>query len=261
MLDGVSWFWLGGLASLAAGAATGVGALPALIARGQSRRLMNLSLGLAAGVMLAATSFSLVLPAIEAGGGGIPGASIALAGVLLGGLVLDGMDRYLPPVNLARGPEASEGAGGRDRHRMMVLFILSITLHNLPEGLAVGVAFGGGETASGLTLALAIGLQNMPEGLAVALPMIQHGYRSGVAVLVALATGLVEPLGALSGMMVLQIGQWVLPWGLAFAAGAMLFVIAYEVIPETQRLERSSVPVHGVVVGFVVMMFLDTFMG
>lgn len=260
-MGGLSLFWTGALASLAAGAATGVGALPALVTRGGTPRVMNLSLGIAAGVMLAATSFSLVLPAIEAGGGGMQGASVALAGVLLGGLTLDVMDRYLPEVNLSRGPRSPETSDGVDRHRLMVLFILSITLHNIPEGLAVGVAFGGGRTSSGLTLALAIGLQNLPEGLAVALPMIQHGYRSGVAVLVALATGLVEPLGALFGMMVLQIGQWILPWGLAFAAGAMLFVIAYEVIPETQRVERSSVPVHGVVVGFVVMMFLDTFMG
>lgn len=260
MLDGMSLFGLGLLASLGAGAATGVGALPALVTRSHSPRVMNASLGLAAGVMLAATSFSLVLPAIDAAGGGVTGASVALGGVLLGGCVLDLMDRYLPEANLSQGPDAS-AEPGVTRHHMMVLFIVSITLHNVPEGLAVGVAFGGGEAASGLTLALAIGLQNLPEGLAVALPMIQHGYNRWLSVLVALGTGLVEPLGALFGMMVLRIGQWMLPWGLAFAAGAMLFVIAYEVIPETQRHERSSVPVHGVVVGFVVMMFLDTFMG
>lgn len=247
--------WVGVAASLAAGAATGVGSLPIFLKRDIPGRWLDISLGGAAGVMLAATSFSLVIPAIEAAGGSAAGAAVALVGMLLGGLVLDQVDRRLPHTNL------SSGAGDSATLRQTWLFVLAITIHNFPEGLAVGVGFGSGDAAAGLSLAIAIGLQNMPEGLAVALPLLREGYSRSRACLIALATGLVEPLGALVGLGLLQIGQVMLPLALAFAAGAMLFVIAYEVIPETQNGSRSVWPAHSVLVGFVIMMFLDNALG
>ncbi len=157
---------LGFLASLAAGLATGVGALPVLFFKKRpSQRYLDLMLGFAAGVMLAATAFSLLIPAIEDGG-----AWVAVGGLLLGALVLHLIDRFVPHEHFIRGHE-----GPSSRLRKIWLFVIAITIHNFPEGLAVGVGFGGGALGPAIALAIGIGLQNMPEGLAVALPLVGEG--------------------------------------------------------------------------------------
>jgi len=254
---------LGSAASLAAGLATGLGALPCLFTRKVSDRLLDLMLGGAAGVMLAATSFSLIVPGIRYGTGiygSKPGAVLAVAvGILVGAVFLDRADKWLPHEHFIKGTE-----GPSSSLRRVWLFILAITLHNFPEGLAVGVGFGGGtpeSVANGTSLALGIGIQNMPEGLAVALALIREGYSPGRALWIATATGLVEPLGGILGAGGVSVARPVLPLGMAFAAGAMLFVISDEIIPETHRRGHERLATFGVIIGFVIMMVLDNLVG
>lgn len=249
-------FTVGLVASLLAGMGTAAGALPIFFTRNISRTALDCLLGFAAGVMLAATSFSLIIPAIDSAGGGVKGAAICLGGILIGGLFIDLIDKWFPDTNLLAGPTRNH-----DNLRKAWLFILAITVHNFPEGLAVGVGFGDGNLTNGLSLAIAIGLQNIPEGLAVALPLLREGYSSAKAWLVALCTGLVEPLGGLLGIGLVNISRPLLPWSLAFAAGAMLFVIAKEIIPESQKNAASKMATYALLLGFVIMMFLDNALG
>lgn len=278
MLEFLSQFnliFLGIFASLSAGLATGIGSIPIFFTRNISRKLLDALLGFAAGVMLAATSFSLIVPAIEKGGGGIPGTTITLIGILCGGVFIDFVDKFFPDTNLlanaVNGTEAREhgliinrliNINMSPNIRKVWLFIIAITIHNFPEGLAVGVGFGDGDIANGISLAIGIGLQNLPEGLAVALPLVREKYSARKAFMVALATGLVEPIGGLIGVGLVQIVRPILPFALAFAAGAMLFVISHEIIPETQNREgHSKLATHSLLIGFVVMMFLDNTLG
>ncbi len=249
---------MGLLASLLAGLATGAGALPAVVLPRVSERIMNPMLGGAAGVMLAATSFSLIVPGIEAGDAIWPGRGIyvVILGMAFGAVFLDRLDKWLPHEHFALGLE-----GPSSHLKRIWLFIIAITIHNFPEGLAVGVGFGGGDIDAGTSLAIGIGLQNMPEGLAVALPLIGLGYRRWTAVGIATLTGLVEPVGGLFGVAAVSIFSPVLPFGLAFAAGAMLFVISDEIIPETHSKGRSRAATFGVMIGFLIMMALDNIFG
>jgi len=231
----MSIFAMGLLASLLAGLGTGVGALPALFMKQVPEKFMNTMLGGAAGVMLAATSFSLIVPGIEYGdevwdGGGV---YIVVFGMLLGAVVLDLIDRLLPHEHFFAGKE-----GPSSSIKRIWLFIIAITIHNFPEGLAVGVGFGSGDVGAGTSLAIGIGLQNMPEGLAVAMPLIGLGYSRWKAIGIATLTGLVEPVGGLLGVGAVTIFSSVLPLGLAFAAGAMLFVIS----GRTPRASRGWPP-------------------
>ena len=250
-MTGTEILLYGILASTAAGLASGVGALPALAVKEVSRRVLNVMLGFAAGVMLAATSFSLIVPAIEVGG-----VWITVVGLAAGALVLDIVDRTVPHFHAVAGREGPSSA-----MRKVWLFVLAITIHNFPEGLAVGVGFGGGDVAAGTTLAIGIGLQNMPEGLAVALPLLREGYNRWAALGIALATGMVEPLGGLFGAGIVSVARPFLPFGLAFAAGAMLFVIADEIIPETHSQGNERLATFGLIVGFLIMMALDNLFG
>jgi len=243
--------WLGSVASLVAGLATGAGALPVLFTRRISDRFLDILLGFAAGVMLAATSFSLLVPSVELGG-----PWVAVLGLLLGAVVLHVIDRFIPHFSPAFGVE-----GPPSRLSRVWLFVLAITIHNFPEGLAVGVSFGSGDVAAGFVIATAIGLQNMPEGLAVAVPLVREGYSRRRALAYGTLTGLVEPLGGLLGAAIVAISRPLLPWGLAFAAGAMLFVIADEMIPESHRKGYKREATFGLIAGFIVMMLLDVIFG
>jgi ZIP family zinc transporter len=238
---------LGVISSLLAGLATGAGALPVLFTRRISDRLLDVMLGFSAGVMLAATSFSLIVPAIE-----LSGPWVAVFGVVLGAFVLHLVDRSVPHFHPFLGAE-----GPSSKLPRVWLFVLAITIHNFPEGLAVGVSFGTGDVAAGLVIALAIGLQNMPEGLAVALPLLREGYSRGKSLWYGTLTGLVEPVGGLLGVALVSIFIPILPWGLAFAAGAMLFVVSDEMIPESHRKGFEREATFGLIAGFVVMMALD----
>lgn len=254
---------VGIIASLLCGLATGAGGLLIYLRKHVSKKMLDASLGVAAGVMLAATSFSLIVPAIEKGGGGVKGAFITLLGILCGGIFLDFTDKLFPDSNLMlNSMEMDESIKNGARMRKIWLFIIAITIHNFPEGLAVGVGFGDGDIVNGLSLAIGIGLQNFPEGLAVALPLIRENYPRWKALVIALCTGLVEPIGGLIGVGVVHISRPILPFALAFAAGAMIFVISHEIIPETQSdHNHSKLATHALLIGFVVMMFLDNTLG
>lgn len=247
---------VGVLFSLMAGLATGVGAIPIFFTRKVSERQLDGMLGFAAGVMLAATSFSLILPAIEYGGGGVIGALITCIGIVTGGIFLDMVDKLTPHAPINGRLEASQSS-----LRKVWLFVIAITIHNFPEGLAVGVGFGAHDIGNAVALAIGIGLQNIPEGLAVALPLIREGYSAGKAFLIALATGLVEPIGGLLGVALVQVAGPILPFGLAFAAGAMLFVMSDEIIPETHSHGHERAATYAILIGFVIMMFLDVVLG
>jgi len=242
---------LGFLATICTGLATGVGALPVLFAREVSDRMLDAMLGFAAGVMLAATAFSLLIPAIELGGVGI-----TILGLLLGAAFLALLDRVIPHLHFISGPE-----GPSTTLRRVWLLILAITLHNFPEGLAVGVSYGSGDFSAALVIAIAIGLQNMPEGLAVALPLIREKYSRGKALWYATLSGLAEPIAGLFGAAAVTFARPLLPIGLAFAAGAMLYVVSDEIIPETHRKGFEREGTAGVIIGFAVMMLLDNLFG
>jgi ZIP family zinc transporter len=248
---------LGVIFSLAAGLATGVGAMPIFFTRNISVKWQDIFMGFGAGVMLAATSFSLIIPGLEAAGNGVKAAVIIVLGILFGGFFLWFIDKVLPHEHFIKGHE------GIDLFRLkrLWLFIIAITLHNFPEGMAVGVGFGGGDIANGITLAIGIALQNIPEGLVVALALFAHKYSLKKSFLVALATGLVEPIGGLFGAGIVSVFTVLLPWGLAFAAGAMLFVISDEIIPESHRREFAKQATFGLMMGFVIMLFLDVTLG
>ena len=249
--------WLGLLGSTLAGLLTGIGALPVLFTREVEQRTQNLFLGFGAGVMLAATAFSLIVPGLQAaqdlGVGRLPAALVVSGGILAGGLALIRIGHWLATHHLGSGPYAEDVAG---RARVL-LFILAITLHNFPEGLAVGVGFASGDVANGTALAVAIGLQNVPEGLAVAMAAVAAGDPPRRAFLVGLLSGLVEPLGGVIGAGLVFLAAPFLPVAMGFAAGAMLFVISEEVIPEINREPNGGLNSVGLLTGFVVMMMLD----
>lgn len=248
---------IGLLASIGAGIMTGVGAIPIFFTRDISRRMLDSMLGFAAGVMLAATSFSLIVPSIEYGGGGLKSALITGLGIFIGGVFLDLTDKYSPHVHLL--DKSREGVSAS--LKKIWLFIIAITIHNFPEGLAVGVGFGNNDIKNGLVLAMGIGLQNLPEGLAVALALVRENYSPKKAFIIALLTGLVEPVGGILGLWLVGIFQPILPLALAFAAGAMLFVISDEIIPETHKGGHEREATYGVMIGFIIMMILDIALG
>ncbi len=247
---------IGTLASLGAGLATALGALPVFFKKSISDKTLDLLLGFAAGVMLAASAFSLLVPALELDpslGGGV---WIVSAGVLAGAVFIAVIDKWAPHKHFVSGPE------GKVSKRLAAtwLFIIAIAIHNFPEGLAVGVSFGTNELTAGLVVAIAIGLQNIPEGTAVAMPLLREGYSRKKAFLIAASTGLVEPIGAFLGVAAVSVTKFVLGFGMAFAAGAMIFVVADEIIPETHGKKYSRQVTFGIIAGFVIMMFLDNFL-
>ncbi len=244
---------IGIFASIMAGLATGLGAVPALFFREVSHKTLYIMLGGAAGVMLAATAFSLIVPGIQYGNQLWPklGVYVVAVGIMAGAVFLVMVDRWLPyDKYLANGESFSS-------LKKVWLFIAAIVLHNFPEGMAVGVSFGSGDWHNGAALAVAIGLQNIPEGLAVAMPLVALGYKRQQAVFIALLSGLVEPLGGVLGVVSVTWFLPLLPIGMAFAAGAMLFVISDDIIPEAQAHGKSRLATFAIMFGFIIMMILD----
>lgn len=249
---------IGFFASVLAGLATGIGALPALFFKHISQRLFNSMLGAAAGVMLAATAFSLLVPGIDFGEQMWPGKGlwVVAIGMMAGAIFLHFADERLPHLHFDSVNDSS-----LDSLQKISLFIIAITIHNFPEGMSVGVSFGSGDLNNGLVLSIAIALQNLPEGLAVALPLVGLGYNKWKAVGIATLTGLVEPVGGLLGITMVTLFSSILPITMGFAAGAMLFVISEEIIPETHAKGRSRIATFSLMIGFIVMMMLDKLLG
>jgi len=241
---------------------TALGAMPVFFTKAVGRKLLDTMLGLAAGVMVAASFWSLLAPAIEMSGGSwVP----AAVGFLLGGAVLRGIDRLLPHIHPALASGEAEGLS--TSWKRSILLVLAVTLHNIPEGLAVGVAFGaaasglGGATLTGaIALALGIGLQNFPEGMAVAMPLRREGLSRFRAFTYGQLSGLVEPIAGVLGAWAVLSVQAILPYALAFAAGAMIFVVVEELIPEAQA-ENAHLATMGTMLGFAIMMTLDVALG
>jgi ZIP family zinc transporter len=249
------------LAGVMAAGATALGTLPVWLQQQTTERTRDALLGFGAGVMLAACAFSLIVPGIAAAelrGAGRWGAALTVAaGLLLGALLLMQLDHWLPHEHFIKG---AEGARARALKRTW-LFVFAVSLHNLPEGLAIGVAYAGSDPVGAAALATGIAIQDVPEGLVIALALTAAGYSRGLAVLLGAASGAIEPVGALLGAAVIGLSADLLPWGLSFAAGAMLWVISHEIIPESHRQGHESWATGGLVLGFVLMMLLDTALG
>lgn len=241
--------------------ATALGALPVLFSQRLSDRVQDSLFGFGAGVMLAACSFSLIVPAIgaaEAAGSGNWGSGLIVGGgIILGAALLLLMEHYLPHEHFIKGVEGHAAIA----LRRTWLFVFAIVLHNLPEGLAIGVGYAGNDSVRAAALAMGISIQDVPEGLVVAVALVSAGYKRSTAVLIGMASGLVEPVGAVVGAAVVSLSSALLPWGLAFAAGAMLFVISHEIIPESHRKGHEAFATGGLILGFVLMMLLDTALG
>jgi ZIP family zinc transporter len=245
-----------------------VGASLVLVWRNPSERALDGALGFAAGVMLAASFTSLIIPGIETYSNGNP--IPVLAGVVLGALFLDRSDALVPHAHyLVSGRRRSDAGGAADelpiddeRLAGVVLFVLAITLHNMPEGLAVGVGFGSGDLGTAIPLMLAIGIQNVPEGLAVSVAAINAGLdRRTYAVFAGLRSGMVEIPLAILGAYAVGVMSTLLPYAMGFAAGAMLFVISDEIVPETHLHGHERVATLGTLAGVVVMLYLDISLG
>ncbi|MCH7733531.1 MAG: ZIP family metal transporter [Candidatus Marinimicrobia bacterium] len=246
---------------------TALGSALVFLKREFSRRAMDGMLGFAAGVMIAASYWSLLAPAIEMSeAGGTPGWIPAAVGFLMGGLFLWIADKILPHVHLGLPVEKAEGI--KTSWHRTTLLILAITLHNIPEGLAVGVAFGAvafhlpSATFPGaIALAIGIGIQNFPEGFAISMPLRREGVSRFKSFWYGQLSAVVEPIAGVIGATIVLSSQAVLPYALAFAAGAMIFVVVEELIPESQRHGDTDSPTIGAMLGFTLMMVLDVAFG
>lgn len=248
-------------------ALTGLGAALVFITKDIGKKALDVMLGFAAGVMIAASYWSLLAPAIEMSrGGALPAWFPPAVGFLLGAIFLRIIDRILPHLHLGLPVRNAEGI--KTSWRRTTLLTLAVTLHNIPEGLAVGVAFGA--VAAGLpsatltgamALALGIGIQNFPEGTAVAMPLRREGLSRFRSFWYGQLSGMVEPVAGVIGAATVLHSKSILPYALSFAAGAMIFVVVEELIPESQRGGNTDLSTTGVIVGFILMMILDVGLG
>lgn len=256
--DALKWAILAGMGGFFA---TTLGALPALLIKDLPHRWEDSMLGFSAGMMLAASVFSLIIPGIDAGQKLYDakhfGLLLVVVGMMLGVLLMLGLEQFTP--------HRHENAGGfgpaHQAYGRIWLFVLAIALHNLPEGMAMGVGFSHADMKVGVPLGIAIAIQDIPEGLAVALTLRSVAVKPVMGVLIAALTGLLEPLGALLGVSIASGLPSAYPIGLGLAAGAMIFVVSHEVIPETHRNGHQTPATIGLMCGFVLMMVLDTALG
>ncbi len=245
------------LTALGVGGATVIGACIGFLFKNISHKFSDIVLSFAAGVMLAAAILGLILPAVEYGGKwGIP---IAVIGIFLGALSLNLVDKLVPHLHKLMGAD-TEPHKNADLNKVL-LFVLAIGIHNLPEGLAAGVGFGSGNTAQALTIAGGIALQNIPEGMVIIAPMLAAGVSKKKTFLCALATGLVEVVGTLIGFFAVSISAAILPFALAFAGGTMLYVISDEMIPETHAHGSERGATYALLIGFCFMLAMDFLIG
>lgn len=258
------------IATLGTWAVTALGAATVVFFKSPNPKALNLMLGFAAGVMIAASFWSLLQPAIELAeeAAGPPAYLVATAGFLFGAFFMWASDKI---VTYTRNKANSTQGEPNERLNRIIMLILSITLHNIPEGLAVGVAFGSLQGSSctteslmgAVTIAVGIGLQNFPEGAAVSIPLRREGYSRKKSFFLGQASGLVEPVAGVIGALLVVHVEAILPYALAFAAGAMILVAVHELIPECQKNQKAQpyFSTMGIVSGFAVMMLLDVMLG
>lgn len=246
---------------------TTLGAATVFATKNFNQKMLDLMLGFAGGVMMAASYWSLLAPAIAmAENQNIPSYIPAAVGFFLGALFLRLIDKILPHLHIGFSMDEAEGI--HTSWKKSTLLVLAITLHNIPEGLAVGVAFGSvaahipeATLPAAIALAIGIGIQNFPEGLAVSVPLKRDGLSTGKSFWYGQLSGIVEPISAVLGAVAVIVFRPLLPYALAFAAGAMIFVVVEEVIPESQRNGNTDLATGGAIIGFMVMMVLDVALG
>lgn len=246
---------------------TAAGASLVFFFKDMSRKWLDAMLGFTGGVMIAASYWSLLAPAIEMSEAqGLPGWLPPAIGFGAGALFLYALDKFVPHLHINFKKEESEGP--ETKWHKTTLLVMAITLHNIPEGLAVGVAFGafasgvpGAELGAAVALAIGIGLQNFPEGLAVSMPLRRSGVSAGRSFWYGQLSAIVEPIAGVIGAAAVMVAQPILPYALAFAAGAMIYVVIEEVVPETQKDKYTDVATLGFIAGFIVMMSLDVALG
>lgn len=255
------------LATIFTWGVTALGAAGVFVHKSVNRKLLDVMLGFAAGVMIAASFWSLLNPAIEmAQSGSVPPYIPAAAGFLLGGGFLFAVDKILPHLHLFMPLTKAEGL--HTTWQRSILLVLAITLHNIPEGLAVGVSFGavasglpGASLPAAIALAIGIGLQNFPEGLAVSMPLRREGMSRIRSFNYGQLSAIVEPIAGVIGAAFVIVAQPILPYALSFAAGAMIYVVVEELIPESQRGDNTDIATIGTMFGFAIMMILDVALG
>lgn len=245
------------LTALGVGGATVIGAVIGFLFKKASHRFSDIILSFAAGVMLAAAVLGLIIPSIEYGGRF--GLLITVAGIFVGALCLNVIDKLVPHLHKLIGPDLEEHQS--TSLSKVLLFVLAIAIHNLPEGIAAGVGFGSGDTAQALVIAGGIALQNIPEGMVIIAPMLASGVSPKKTFVIALITGLVEVIGTFIGYFAVSISQAILPFALAFAGGTMLYVISDEMIPETHAHGAQRGATYALLVGFCVMLATDVLLG
>ncbi len=245
------------LTALGVGGATVIGALLGFVFKETSHRFSDIVLAFAAGVMLCAAVLGLILPSLEYGGR-FP-LLITVAGVFAGAVCVNGIDKLVPHLHRLTG--ADQEAHPDVKLDKILLFVMAIAIHNLPEGIAAGVSFGTGNNAEALTVAGGIALQNIPEGMVIIGPMLAGGISHRRTFLIAMATGIVEVVGTLLGYFAVTVSAAILPFALAFAGGTMLYVISDEMIPETHAHGSERGATYALLAGFCLMLVFDTLLG
>ncbi len=252
------------LTALGVGAATVLGVVIGFVFRKISHKFSDIVLSFAAGVMLAAAMLGLILPALSHGDGSKINLLIVVLGIFVGALVLDLIDKLVPHLHKVSGnePDLHTDCGRRAvKADKVLLFVLAIAIHNLPEGIAAGVGFGTGNTADALMLAGGIALQNIPEGMVIVAPMLASGISPKRTFLYASFTGLIEVVGTFIGYFAVSVSSAILPFALAFAGGTMLYVISDEMIPETHAHGHQKGATYALLIGFCVMLVTDVLLG
>lgn len=245
------------LTSLGVGGATIIGAIIGFAFKNISHKFSDIVLSFAAGVMLAAAVLGLIIPSLEYGGK--YGIIVTVAGIFVGAFCLNIIDKLVPHLHKLAGVK-SESKNGTNLNKIL-LFVMAIAIHNLPEGIAAGVGFGSGDTSQALIIAGGIALQNIPEGMVIIAPMIAAGVSAKRTFVLAMITGLVEVVGTLIGFFAVSISSAILPFALAFAGGTMLYVISDEMIPETHAHGSERGATYALLVGFCVMLVTDVLLG
>lgn len=247
------------LTALGVGGATVIGSLLGFAFKNISHKFSDIVLSFAAGVMLAASVFGLIIPSLEYGGK--YGLIITVVGIFVGALFLNVIDKAVPHLHKLIGPETEEEAHPDAKLSKVLLFVTAIAIHNLPEGIAAGVGFGSGNLTHAFIIAGGIALQNIPEGMVIISPMLASGVTPKKTFLCAMATGLIEVVGTLIGYFAVNVASVILPFALAFAGGTMLYVISDEMIPETHAHGSQRGATYALLIGFCLMLAFDVLLG
>ncbi len=248
------------LTALGVGGATVIGALLGFIFKKPSHKANDIILSFAAGVMLAAAVVGLILPSLEMGEG-IVSVVVTVTGIFCGALCLNLIDKLVPHLHKITGTDIEAHPEKSDRLNKILLFVIAIAIHNLPEGIAAGVSFGSENVSHALTVAAGIALQNVPEGMVIIAPMIASGISHKRTFLIALSTGIVEVVGTLVGYFAVSVSTAILPIALAFAGGTMLYVVSDEMIPETHAHGNEREATYSLIAGFCLMLVFDFVLG